>query len=147
MTLITALTPTVKNTFAFAQIDECNFRGRDNAPGCPGTNRDSYAIVDSLEFAVTDRLTAKPTFSYANFGGANTGTGSMATPARGGFSQDTRNSWRATIGGDLRWTSGPWSFEPTFHYQFGEQDLSRTDTTTQARDVDIHAWIVDVTGG
>lgn len=158
LTLVTTVTPQIKNTFTFAQIDECNFRGNNDVftgatNTCPGTNRDSYALLDSVEVAVTKELTVKPTISYANFGGRNSGSTSLGVVNRGGFDHgDTRNTWRLTAGGDARWTMGPWSLEPTFHYQFGEvhlrgSDLARTGAPNPSEDARINAWIVDAIGG
>ncbi|MBI4607525.1 MAG: porin [Candidatus Rokubacteria bacterium] len=141
LTLTTTLAPGVKNTLTVAQLDECNFDTEANGR-CPGTNRENWAILDSIEFSPQKGLTVKPTFSYADFTGAHTGAGGfLGTINRGGFTIGALKQWRATVGGDVRWTMGPWSLEPTFHYQFGEQDISAT------REVDINAWIVDVIGG
>ncbi len=155
LTLVTTLAPDVKNTFTFAQIEEKNFAGEKSPLGVAlgpagdpnAANRDSYALIESLEFTPMKGLTVKPTVSYAEFQGQNAGTGSLSTMNRGGFIQGIRTLHRGTVGGDVRWTSGPWSLEPTFHYQFGVQSLLPGDTTAQKGDVDIRAWILDIIGG
>ncbi len=65
---------------------------------------------------------------------------------------------RYYMGGDLRWTSGPWSFQPTFIYLYGTQAMRGGTTTfganagnlatakalaTGADTVDIRSWIFD----
>jgi len=52
---------------------------------------------------------------------------------------------RHTVGLDARWRSGPFSFDPTVYFQFGD----RTQRTGPAGTVDAitRAWLVDLTGG
>lgn len=144
LNLVTTFAPEIRNIFTFAQIEEGN-SGRE---GGFTSNRDSWAIIDSLEVTPWKGFTVKPTVSYAEFAGANQGTASLGTTPRGGFNVGGNRLWRATVGGDAEWKSGPWVLEPTFHYQFGEQDLpTGTRLATGKQDVDIRAWIVDVIGG
>jgi hypothetical protein len=48
---------------------------------------------------------------------------------------------RHTVGVDARFRSGPFSFDPTVLFQFGEIEQ------TGAGDADIRAWLVDLQGG
>jgi hypothetical protein len=106
LNLVTTFTPTAKNTFTYVQIEECGFTEARSSlvtlPRCPGANRESFALLDSLEWAVTKELTVKPTVSYAFFTGTNTGTFALGTPGRGGLALGGLREGRATIGGDLR---------------------------------------------
>jgi hypothetical protein len=54
------------------------------------------------------------------------------------------NKHRHTFGGDVRWTAGPWSVQPTAYYQTGEQEILLGGTT---QEVDINAWIFDTIAG
>ncbi|MBI4610247.1 MAG: porin [Candidatus Rokubacteria bacterium] len=144
LNLVTTFSPEIRNIFTFAQIEELN-SGRE---GGFTSNRDSWAIIDSLEVTPWKGFTVKPTVSYAEFGGNNQGSASLGTTPRGGFNVGADRLWRATVGGDLEWKSGPWLLEPTFHYQFGEQRLPvATRAATGETEADIRAWIVDIIGG
>lgn len=139
--------PNVKSTLSWVQITE----GLDGLAA--GTDNESYAIVASVEIGVFKGLTVKPTYAFARFDGGNTGTSALGLPPVGGFvPTGTRlQTHRHTIGGDVRWTSGPFSVQPTFYYQFGEQEciagVGIDIPCAVTEDVDISAFIVDVTGG
>jgi hypothetical protein len=58
---------------------------------------------------------------------------------------------RHTVGIDARWRSGPWSVDPSFYYQFGEQAkwnpggiASAYGTAGTRQSADISAWLGDV---
>lgn len=143
LNLVTTFAPGVKNIFTFAQIEE----GNSGKEGGFTTNRDSWAVIDSLEVTPQKGLTVKPTVSFATYGGLNQGSVDIGTTRRGGFDPRGNRFWWVTVGGDAEWKSGPWVLEPTFHYQFGRQFLGATDVARVIDDVDINAWIVDVIGG
>lgn len=154
LNLETSWTAAIRSRLTWVQINEA--LDPVTAPG--GT--DDYAIVTSLEVDVDKGLTVKPTFAYARFVGGNSGTGNFGTFARGGFNpnaigptppasnpgQAGKVEDRFTLGGDVRWATGPWSLQPTFYYQWGSQEVNPA-TSGGARAVDIAAWIFDLIGG
>jgi hypothetical protein len=150
VTLESAWAPNLKSTVTYAQIGE----GLDTviAPN-RGTNNEDFAILASVEFEVFKGLTIKPTYAYADYTCGNSqGSGTLGTEAKNGFTPafcgplsdrhfDTR---RHTLGGDVRWTAGPFTVQPTFLYQFGEQGIGKPDEDTSAA---IQTWIFDTTAG
>jgi len=150
VTLESAWAPNLKSTVTYAQIGE----GLDKivAPNRV-TNNEDFAILASVEFEVFKGLTVKPTYAYANYTCGNSqGTGTLGTEAKNGFTPgacgpltDRKfDTIRHTMGGDVRWTAGPFSVQPTFLYQFGEQGIGRPNNDDT---VDIQTWIFDTTAG
>lgn len=127
--------PNVKTTLTYAQLRE----KLDEALGVGAT--ESYAVLFSPEIGVFKGLTVKPTVSWARMEGGS-GNASLGLPPVNGFNPNGTNlhTQRWTVGGDIRWTTGPFSLQPTIYYQGGEQEIP-------GGDVDISAWIFDVTGG
>jgi len=152
VTLETAWAPNLKSTVTYAQIGE----GLDtvNAPN-RAINNEDFAILGSVEFEVFKGLTVKPTYSYASYTcGNGQGSANLGTEAKNGFNPnvcdalnnlkfDTR---RHTLGGDVRWTSGPFTVQPTFLYQFGSQERGTPDDSSNG-DVEIQSWIMDISAG
>jgi hypothetical protein len=155
-TLETTWAPNVRSTLTFVQIGEA--LDRFAAPN----QKDNIALLASLEVDVFKGLTIKPTYAYAKYDGGNCGTANLGTPAWGGYNPNTncpgvvagsvagpggvgRDIKRHYVGGDIRWTMGPISFQPTFIYLFGTQEI--TNRSGAINDVDIRAWIADVTVG
>jgi hypothetical protein len=140
----TAWAPNLRSTITFAQISErldplSNPNGRDN-----------WAALASVEWDVFKGLTIKPTYAYAEYRGGNCGGGNLGTPGKGGFNPNScanppttfpLTQHRHTIGGDVRWTTGGFSLQPTVYWQFGEQDISGT------QNVDVNAWMFDTIAG
>jgi hypothetical protein len=56
-----------------------------------------------------------------------------------------RNIERHYLGGDLRWTMGPFSFQPTFIYLLGKQEVLNRNGVVN--DVDIRSFLLDVISG
>jgi hypothetical protein len=148
--------PNVRSTVSFAQISEQ--LDRFVAPN----QKDSFAIIASLEFQVFKGLTVKPTYGYGFWDGGNCGTANLGTPAYGGLSRTTncpavtagsvaapggvgRNIRRHYLGGDIRWTMGPFSVQPTFIYLLGEQEVARRGGGVN--DVDIRSFLFDTIAG
>jgi hypothetical protein len=145
VTLETGWAPNLRSTVTYAQIGE----GLDKitAPNRV-TNNEDWAMLASVEFAVFTRLLIKPTYAYADYTCGNAqGTGALGMEAKNGFAAgfctaltdrhfDTR---RHTIGGDIWWTTGTFTVQPTFLYQFGEQGIGTPDGHTVA----IQTWILD----
>lgn len=129
--------PNVKSTLTYAQLRET----LDEALGPAAT--ESWATLLSVEIGVFKGLTVKPTYAYMRADGG-TGNASLGVPPVAGFNPNGTNLYteRHTIGGDVRWTAGPWSLQPTFYYQWGDQQVAAGD-----QEVDINAMIIDVTGG
>lgn len=152
--------PNVRSRLTYVQIDEA----LDPVNNSGGT--EDWAVLASIEVDVFKGLTVKPTYSYARYDGGNDGTGNFGTFPRGGFNPNFRDAIlasvgltnpaaankaqvRHTLGGDVRWTFGPWSLAPTFLYQWGTQEVASAliTGTTGTQTVDIRSWIFDVIGG
>jgi len=147
MTFETMWAPNLRSTVTYVQIDE----GLDPITNPTGT--EDWALVASVDVEVFKGLTVKPTFGYARYDGGNS-SGNAGTFARGGFNpnggaQASKHTKRYTIGGDLRWTAGPFSLQPTFLFQWGEQEVAAgaITGTTGTQEVDIRSWLIDVIGG
>ncbi|HSF06893.1 MAG TPA: hypothetical protein VLG10_13990 [Methylomirabilota bacterium] len=139
--ITTTWAPNMRSTLTFAQIGE-------QVDSLAGGNED-IAFLASFEFDVFKGLTIKPTYTYANYDAFNTGTANLGTESpKGGFTPNVLGAHlsRHTIGADVRWRSGPFSLEPTFIYQIGTQECTIL-SCGHTNDVDINAWIFDVTGG
>jgi len=145
VTFETGWAPNIRSILTYAQVDEA-LDGVIN----PGGSED-FAVLGSVAVSFSKDLTVKPTYSYARYDGGNNALAPFGTEPKGGFApasptQANKATVRHTLGGDLRWTFGPWSLAPTFLYQFGEQETIAA-TSGGANEVDINAWIVDVIGG
>jgi len=130
--------PNLTSTLTYVQVDEALDRVIN-----PGGTED-YAIVASVAFDVFKGLTIKPTYSFARYYNGANGDGNHGLYGRGGLATTTaREVTRHTIGGDVRWTTGPFTLAPTFFYQMGERDA----VIAAGQSVDINAWIFDVVAG
>jgi hypothetical protein len=147
VTLETMWAPNLRSTVTFAQM-------REQVDELTGFT-ESWALLTSVEWDVFKGLTVKPTYVYASLDGGTggsivAGATFLGSPGAGGFdpNQLGLQSHRHYIGGDVRWTSGPFSFQPTFLWLVGEQQcIAGVDTCFVTKDVDINAWILDVVGG
>src|SRR5712692_3219643 len=156
VTLETTWAPNVKSTLTFVQISEA--LDRFIAPN----QKDSFALVASLEAELFKGLTIKPTYAYGFWDGGNCGTGNLGTVGYGGYNRNAncpavvagtvagpggvgRNIERHYLGADLRWTMGPFSFQPTFIYLLGKQEVLNRNGVLN--DVDIRAFLLDVISG
>jgi hypothetical protein len=153
VTLETTWAPNLRSTLTYVQIDEA----LDPATNPSGT--EDWALLASVEIDVFKGLTVKPTYSFVRYDGGSTTAGALAagatgTFARGGFNPNSSgpsalpinmSQYRHTFGGDVRWTAGPWSLQPTFLYQVGEQECPVA--TCGKEDIDIRTFIFDVIGG
>ena len=165
----TQWTPMVKSHFTFAQSEESSTGPTDNF-----IRGDDIVIVASVEITPFKGLDIRPIFSYANFigvtsassrqtrGGLGTGAGVYQTcpgttgPGTGGCPSATNNSSavedRFTAGLDARWRFGPFSFNPTVLYQFGNREqISPISSFTSGPGVMTglrrDAWFVDLRSG
>ncbi len=156
VTLETTWAPNVKSTLTFVQISEA--LDRFIAPN----QKDSFALVASLEAELFKGLTIKPTYGYGSWDGGNCGTGNLGTVGYGGYNRNAncpavvagtvagpggvgRNITRHYLGGDLRWTMGPFSFQPTFIYLLGKEEVPNRSGVVN--DVDIRSFLLDVISG
>jgi hypothetical protein len=154
--LETSWAPNVRSTLTYVQISEA--LDRFIAPN----QKDSYAFVASLEVDAFKGLTIKPTYAYGFWDGGNCGTGALGTQGWGGYNPNAncpavvagslagpggvgRNIRRHYLGGDLRWTMGPFSFQPTFLYLLGEQEVLNRNGVVN--DVDIRSFLLDTIAG
>ena len=161
-TFETTWAPNVRSTLTYAQIGEA--LDKVIAP----TQREAFAFLASVEMDVFKGLTVKPTYTFADYEGGNCGTGNnLGTEAKNGFNTNScgtsasptvatqtnataqhLETRRHTLGFDVRYTSGPFSFAPTFLYQWGTQEINPVVRGNSIRhDVDIRSWILDVLGG
>jgi hypothetical protein len=147
----TTWAPNMRSTLTYVQIAES--LDKFTAPG----QNESQAILASLEWDVFKGLTVKPTYAYAHYTGGNCGTANLGMEVKDGFNPNNctptttggrLQTNRHTIGGDVRWTAGPFSLQPTFLYQFGTQEITPVALPGRvAHSVDINTWIFDTTAG
>jgi hypothetical protein len=144
---VTTWAPNVRSTLTWVQIAEAI--DRVAAPG----QKESFAILASVEVDVFKGLTVKPTYAYASYNGGNCGTNNLGTENFGGISFNTNcgaapgsggDIRRHYFGGDARWTSGPFYVEPTVLFMRGDEDVPAAGGR---KNVDINAYIVDTTAG
>ena len=143
--------PTTKTGFAYAGIANTQNRG------------DDFAVIISPEITPFKGLDLKPLLSGFHAegttnGNARQGRGGVNTTTafsnpdgtmRGGIQED-----RYTVGLDARFRSGPFSFDPTVLYQFGNRGTIGQAAFAPAGVVagrhyyaNIDAWLVDLRGG
>ena len=173
VTLQTTWRPNIRSTLTYVQIGEA----LDRAIAL--NQKDQNAIVASVEVDIFKGLTIKPTFAYAFWHGGNCGTSNLGTFGYGGYNPNTncpattvtvpgtsdplargsvdvppgvgRNINRYYLGGDVRWTMGPWSFQPSFIYLLGNQDVPQRGNVVGGKyvlnDVPIRAFLFDTIQG
>jgi hypothetical protein len=132
-TLRTNWTPDIRSTLSYVQV------GARLDPTQAPDAKNNWAIAASLEMDIFKGFTVKPTFAYASYLGGNCGTNNLGTYAYGGYQPNQCNTstavppvtqppplsgsplgtQRYTIGGDLRWTAGGFTLQPTVYYQWG----------------------------
>jgi hypothetical protein len=72
------------------------------------------------------------------------GIGAVGQGGTNVYQQTQLHEERHTIGFDMRWRMGPFSFMPTFYYQFGDKEQYIRGSK---READIRAWIADLQAG
>lgn len=144
VTLESTFAPNLRSTLTYLQMREHLDRAL-SANQAPGTIGEAWGVVASVEVDVFKGLTVKPTYAYVDMMGGS-GNASLGRPAVNGFQPNgtTLQTHRHTLGGDVRWTAGPFTFQPTFYFQWGDQDIAPTAGTSN---VDIWTWIADATAG
>jgi hypothetical protein len=164
VTLSTTWTPDIRSTLTYVQIGEALDRG------IALNQNEQFALLASVEINPFIGFTIKPTYAYAFYDGGNCGTSNLGTAAYGGYNPNTNcpavtagslaapgnvalNIARHYLGGDIRWTSGPFTLEPTFIYVFGTQQVAPRGSQLggplagAVNDVDIRSFIVDTIAG
>ncbi|HEX7788352.1 MAG TPA: hypothetical protein VF653_19185 [Methylomirabilota bacterium] len=162
-------TPNVKLVTTYVQVEE-NLTGPTTKTGVSFAgiantqNRgDDFAVIISPEITPFKGLDIKPLLSVFSAegttnGNARAGRGGVTTSAfftqpdgsmRGGVHEE-----RYTVGLDARLRMGPFSFDPTVMYQFGNRGTIGQASFASAGVVpgrhyyaDISAWLVDLRGG
>jgi hypothetical protein len=168
ITLLTTWAPNVRSTVTYVQIGEALDRG------IALHQKDDFAILASLEAEPFKGLTVKPTFAYAFYNGGNCGLTNLGTFGYGGYSPTTNcpstiatpgaalpsvastpggvghDIERYYFGGDVRWTMGPFSLQPTFLYLWGRQEVpfrAPAGTNPYVNNVPIRAFLADTVAG
>jgi len=122
------------------------FEATGQTSGAARQGRGGVVTASSIS-SITGLQTNSP-FNPAAAAGANVGVGGADGSGTGVL--ETRH----TIGLDARFTAGPFSLQPTVHYQFGHREAWLLGgnaapyglANTKAR-ADINAWLVDVRAG
>ena len=171
--LTSQFVPMVKGNLTYVQIEESSTGPRDGF-----IRGDDFAIITSVEITPFKGLDLRPIYAYANLvgvtsGNTRTGKGGVVTNATVfqtcpavagavgaagtacGVGSASSIEDRHTVGLDARWRFGPFSFDPTVFYQFGNRmEVVPSFFTNQARNLSgIHtsmkedAWFVDLRGG
>jgi hypothetical protein len=163
-TLESTWSPSVRSTVTFAQIGEALDGGRAGSRSAAEIvtaplQKESYAILVSVDLEAFKGLTVQPHYSYVATDGGNCGTGNLGSHPKNGFNVNTLgcgatasgfslSTDRHTIGAGVRWTAGPFSLQPNFYYQFGDQEILPVAVNGRTRDdVDIRSWIFDTVAG
>jgi hypothetical protein len=160
------LAPMARLNLTYAQIEEASTGPTDNF-----IRGDDFAFVGSVEITPFKGLDIRPIFSYANFigptsgssrqarGGVGLGAANFQTcpgtagPGTGGCVLAADNSSsiedRFTVGVDARWRFGPFSFDPTIMYQFGQRDqnVAFAPFSGTSGTLSRSAWLIDLRGG
>ena len=169
LSTLTKFDPTTQLKLAYV-VAEDQLAGGNRSTAITRTSRgEDYAFIVSPEFTPFKGLDIKPLYSYFHVDGLTAGTarhnvfnrrfvGNNTTTnttnnaaALGGGApagDSTNQENRHTIGIDMRWRSGPFGFDPTIMYQWGNADHQavRTNGSVGRVEGDISSWIVDLTG-
>jgi hypothetical protein len=171
--VVSTLTPNVKLLGTYVQVEE-GLVGTDTASGTTTPNAaptgilstqdrgDDHAWILSTEVTPFKGLDLKPMIS--GFWAQGTTNGS-ARQGRGGINTSTAfsptgdahgslNEQRYTVGMDARLRMGPFSFDPTILYQFGQRNVVAPAAFAASGAIpgriyrsDIDAWFIDLRAG
>ncbi|MGH7315499.1 MAG: hypothetical protein ACREJS_04485 [Candidatus Rokuibacteriota bacterium] len=167
---VVAATPNVKILATYVAVEE-GLTGTNTKTGFPiiasnplatEDRGDDWAYIFSAEVTPFKGLDIKPMFSGFHAQGTTSGS---ARAGRGGINTSTAfspvgghlgnmNEARYTVGLDARLRIGPFSLDPTVHYQFGHRRVitpagfeASGAVAGQRRKADISAWLLDVRAG
>jgi hypothetical protein len=141
----TTFAPNLSLALAYVQVEEETAGSNRLARTTVGNRRgNDFAVIVSPEITPFKGLDIKPLYSYFYADGSTSGSARRAINNQQGAVAPGEEH-RHTVGLDARWRSGPFSFDPTVYFQFGD----RTQRTGPAGTVDAitRAWLVDLTGG
>lgn len=172
--LYSTVTPGLKLQLTYVAVEE-NLVGTGTKNGLSGPlgytgatansqNRgDDFAFIASPEFTPFKGLDIKPMISWFHASGTTSGA---SRQGRGGINTTTAftnpdgtshgrvNEDRFTVGVDARYRMGPFSFDPTILYQFGNRDVFAPAAFVDSGAVagrkynaDIDAWLIDLRAG
>jgi hypothetical protein len=165
---VSTFAPNLKSNLAFVMVEDelaTTIRGTTNPVGGTRITRGKdYAVIASPELTPFKGLDIKPVYSYFHAEGttsnqarrsaANVGSlgGNIAgAAALGGsgvgriFGDPLFEENRHTVGLDARWRAGPFSFDPTVMYQWGNRDSLGLNSEREKSDVS--AYLIDLQGG
>ncbi len=161
--LTSTITPNVKLQLTYVALEEA-LEGRQQGFGVPaGQHRgDDLGFIVSPEVTVMKGLDVKPMYAYLTISGT---TSTSTRQGRGGINTstaftDAAGNWikgmnedRHTVGVDARFRSGPFSFDPTILYQFGNREViapasfAAVAVPGRKYHADIDAWLLDLRAG
>jgi Alginate export len=141
---VTTWAPNLKTNLAYVQIEDEVFGSNRLARTATNRRGDDWSVILSADITPFKGLDIKPLYSYVSIYDSTSGAVRKAVNNQQGAVAPTTED-RHTIGVDARFRSGPFSFDPTFMFQFGD----RTQKVIGAGELetDIRAFIVDLQGG
>jgi hypothetical protein len=168
LSAVTNFAPNLTTKLAFVVVED-QLAGGNRAAATARTSRgEDYAVTASPEITPFKGFDIKPLYSYFHadgvtnvgarhnvinrrFAGTNGTVAANQAAANGGGNaagDSTNQEDRHTIGIDARWRSGPFGFDPTIMYQWGQRDHQAVRTNGQVGRVeaDMSSWIVDLIG-
>jgi hypothetical protein len=141
----TTFAPNLSTAIAYVQVEEEIAGGNRLArTSINGRRGNDFAVIVSPEITPFKGLDIKPLYSYFYADGSTSSSARrVVNNQQGAVAPGEEN--RHTVGLDARWRSGPFSFDPTVYFQFGD----RTQRTGPAGTIDAitRAWLVDLQGG
>jgi len=162
---VTTFAPNITTNLAYVILED-QLAGANRGIGAAKITRgEDYAVIVSPEITPFKELDLKPLFSWFHADGltasaarhhvvnrrfAAGGTTNFASSLGGGApaGDATFHEDRYTVGLDARWRSGPFGFDPTFYYQWGQRDhrAFKPDGSVAKVEADMSSWIVDLIG-
>jgi hypothetical protein len=154
---VTTWAPWIKSNLAYVMIED-EVAANKTRPINTSRGEDWAAII-SLAITPFKGLDIMPLYSYVKIDGTtaspaprrtvnDASLGGGNTNATGSFRGNASHETRHTIGFDARWRFGPFSLDPTFYYQFGEQEYLRSaGGGGGSNTTDTSAWLADIIAG
>ena len=165
LSTITTFAPNIKLNLAHAILEDEIARGNRGAATARTSRGEDFAEIVSVDISPFKGLDIKPMFSWFHADGVTAsaarhhvvnrrfaaGSHTNAASSLGGGAPAGDSAFhedRYTIGFDARWRTGPFGFDPTIYYQWGQRDhmAVRTNGTVGKVEADMSSWIVDLIG-
>ena len=165
LSTITTFAPNVKLNLAHVILEDEIARGNRGAATARTSRGEDFAEIVSVDISPFKGLDIKPMFSWFHADGVTAsaarhhvvnrrfaaGSHTNAASSLGGGAPAGDSAFhedRYTIGFDARWRTGPFGFDPTIYYQWGQRDhmAVRTNGTVGKVEADMSSWIVDLIG-